>query len=199
MNDFRNNQFSKPRGFKGKLAGILMTYGKGNRFRRKWTIGLMKLKPTDVVLEIGFGTGMAIQEASQIISSGVIYGIDESDVMVKTAIKNNSKDIDAKKVLLYNASANNLPIFEKTIDKVFAINSFEFWDDKINALRMAKKYMSKKGEIFIIHEILHAKGEPSINELGDIYSEYLQKSGFKNIKIEKNLQIEILCVKAVSG
>ena len=124
--------------------------------------------------------------------------VAESKDRVKTAIKNNYTDIDAKKVFLYNASANNLPVFEKKIDKIFTINSFEFWDDKINALRMVKKHMSEKGEIFIIHKILHAKGEPSINELGNIYSEYLQKSGFKNIKIEKNLKIEILCVKAVS-
>lgn len=174
-----------------------MTYGKGNRFRRKWAIHVMQIQPADVLLEIGFGTGAAIQEVSNIVTSGSVYGIDESDVMVGTAIKRNKVDIVAKKINLYHASVNNLPVFKKKIDKVFTINSFEFWEDKVNALFNVKERMSEKGEMFIFHQILNSKGEPPINELRDMYSEDFRQSGFKNIIIENNLTQEILCVKAV--
>ena len=198
MGDFRSNPFSKPKGILGKLAGFLMTYGNGNRFRCEWSLQVMQIRPMDIILEIGFGTGTVIQEISKNVTTGLIYGIDESDCMVKFAVKRNQGDVQTNKVILYHTSVNNLPVFEKKIDKVFSINSYEFWEDKVNALCKIKEQISKNGEIFIIHQILNSKGEPPINELCDMYSEDLLLSGFSDVVVKTNSTPEILCVKATS-
>jgi hypothetical protein len=63
-------QFKQPHGAVGHLAGFIMANRPSNIERNEWTLELLALKPTDYLLEVGFGPGIAIEKASQIITSG---------------------------------------------------------------------------------------------------------------------------------
>src|SRR5215470_2178402 len=54
------SQFRQPRGFAGWLAGWEMALRSSNRQRNVWAVGLLGGEPTDRVLDIGFGPGIAI-------------------------------------------------------------------------------------------------------------------------------------------
>ena len=70
------DQFKKPEGFLGSIAGKLMaTVGAE---KNKWTISLLNVKKDDNVLEIGFGPGIGIELTSKVIQDGKIIGIDYS-------------------------------------------------------------------------------------------------------------------------
>ena len=58
------NQFTKPTGAMGWIAGRVMAMKNGHR--SEWVFSLLDLKPTDRVLEIGFGSGTDIARASRI-------------------------------------------------------------------------------------------------------------------------------------
>jgi ubiquinone/menaquinone biosynthesis C-methylase UbiE len=68
--------------------------------RNDWAVSLLKLQPTDRVLEIGFGPGVAIQKMSEFVKEGLIWGIDHSEVMLRQASKRNKEAISADRVRL---------------------------------------------------------------------------------------------------
>jgi len=59
------SQFMQPRGFAGWLVGWEMALRPSNRKRNVWAVGLLGVEPSDRVLEIGFGPGIAIRELSR--------------------------------------------------------------------------------------------------------------------------------------
>src|SRR6187551_3753374 len=58
-------QFGHPRGAAGNVAGWVMAHRPSNRQRNRWVASLLDVQPTDRVLEIGFGPGLAIAELSR--------------------------------------------------------------------------------------------------------------------------------------
>ena len=71
-------QFKQPHGPLGRLAGLIMSKRPSNIERNEWTLDILALKPTDHLLEVGFGPGIAIEKASQTIVDGLIVGVDHS-------------------------------------------------------------------------------------------------------------------------
>ena len=53
-------QFGHPHGIGGRLAGCVMVHRSSNRQRNRWVVSLLDVQPTDRVLEIGFGPGLAL-------------------------------------------------------------------------------------------------------------------------------------------
>src|SRR2546429_7018564 len=75
------DQFAKPTGVMGKLAGHVMAMKNGDR--STWVFSLLDLKPADRVLEIGFGSGTDIARASGTVV--FVAGVDHSTVMLQQA------------------------------------------------------------------------------------------------------------------
>lgn len=78
-------QFGKPTGLLGSLAGFIMANRSSNIERAEFGISILDIQPSDFVLEIGFGPGVAIEKMSTLITDGIIYGVDHSKLMVKKA------------------------------------------------------------------------------------------------------------------
>jgi SAM-dependent methyltransferase len=77
------SQFMRPRNFAGWLVGWEMALRSSNRKRNAWAVELLGVEPTDRVLEIGFGPGIAIRELSHRATRGLVCGGDHSEVMVR--------------------------------------------------------------------------------------------------------------------
>src|SRR2546430_8544415 len=78
-------QFGHPRGIAGRMAGWIMAHRSSNQQRNRWAVALLDVRPTDRVLEIGFGPGLAIAALASRTTQGRVYGIDHSEVMVHRA------------------------------------------------------------------------------------------------------------------
>jgi SAM-dependent methyltransferase len=90
-------QFGHPWGAAGRAAGWVMAHRRPNRQRNSWVVRLLEVQPTENVLEIGFGPGLAIAELSRRAGEqGHMYGIDHSDVMLRQATRRNAAAIVAK-------------------------------------------------------------------------------------------------------
>ena len=116
-------QFRHPRGVAGWLAGWAMALRSSNRQRNVWAVGLLGVEPTDRVLEIGFGPGIAIRELSRRATQGLVCGIDHSAVMVRQATRRNAEAVRAGRVVLRLGAAEYLPAFAEPFDKVLAVNN----------------------------------------------------------------------------
>jgi hypothetical protein len=72
-------QFGHPRGIAGRAAGWVMAHRGANRQRNRWAVALLDVRPTDRVLEIGFGPGLAIAEFAERATQGQVYGVGRSE------------------------------------------------------------------------------------------------------------------------
>jgi SAM-dependent methyltransferase len=190
-------QFGKPSGFLGSIAGFIMVKRSSNIERNEWGISLLNIQPSDHVLEIGFGPGVAIQKLCELVTDGIIYGIDHSELMVKKASDRNMKAILSGKVKLMLASVSELPSVDHPIDKVIDINSFQFWDDPVNSLQEIKGMMKPHGIIAIVHQPRKPGAtDQDSTDAGDQFSKYLENAQYNNIRIEKKLMkpVSTVCV-----
>jgi SAM-dependent methyltransferase len=127
-------QFMHPRGLPGHLVGWEMALRSSNRRRNAWAVSLLDVQPTDRVLEIGFGPGIAVRELARRATEGSVIGIDRSAVMRGQAARRNAASVRAGRVSLAVGSVEDLPTFDVPFDKILAVNNMGMWPEP--ALRL---------------------------------------------------------------
>ena len=142
-------QFGKPSGPLGVLAGLIMRVRRSNRVRNLRTVELLDVRPEDRVLEVGFGPGLAVARAAELALAGKVVGIDHSQLMLRQARRRNVEAIRSGRVELLLSSADALPRFEGRFDKVLAVNVYMFWKDPVSVLSGLRQVMKPGGRIAI--------------------------------------------------
>jgi ubiquinone/menaquinone biosynthesis C-methylase UbiE len=107
----------------------------------QWTLEELRLEDNDSVLDIGCGSGMAIQMINTVATRGYVVGIDYSPVMIKQAIKKNRLAIKKEKTKIIQGNVSELPFADASFDKICAIETFYFWPDPPKNLQEVKRVM----------------------------------------------------------
>jgi SAM-dependent methyltransferase len=118
-------QIRKPSGFLGSLLGHIMAAD--HKELTDWTLDQLQIKNNDFVLDIGCGSGLAIEKLNIIVTHGYIVGIDYSPTMLRQAAKRNRLVISKGKTMLCYGNVSTLPFTDASFDKVCAIETFYFW------------------------------------------------------------------------
>jgi ubiquinone/menaquinone biosynthesis C-methylase UbiE len=128
-----------------------MAHRPSNRRRNLWVVSLLEVRPTDRVLEVGFGPGLAIVELSRRVGdAGHVDGIDHSDVMLRQATRRNAAAIAAGRVSLSRASVDQLPpSLAGPFDAVLTVNSLGFWPAPAERLAELRRRLRSGGRIAI--------------------------------------------------
>ena len=178
-------QFGMPKGMLGRIAGFIMAHRSSNIERIEWAVAELDARAADCVLEIGFGPGIGIKMLSERIVEGKVYGIDHSPLMARKAMSRNREAVDSGRVELIVASSSRLPSFDRRIDKVLDINTFQFWDEPMRALLGLRAALKPGGIIAIVHEPRQrgATDQDTI-DAGKRISETLEASGFEEVRHE---------------
>jgi ubiquinone/menaquinone biosynthesis C-methylase UbiE len=142
-----SKQFRKPEGILGKLVGSIMS--KSNRQLNDWTISLLDVKPTDHILELGFGPGLGICKVAAIATEGTVAGVDFSELMVRKARKRNAAAISKGQVDLKQGDVSSLPYDDETFDKVIAVQLIYFCQTPHVFLREARRVLKPGGKIAV--------------------------------------------------
>jgi SAM-dependent methyltransferase len=193
-------QFGRPHGLGGRLAGWVMAHRPSNLRRNRWAVSLLDVQPTDWVLEVGFGPGVAVAELSRLASTGYVLGVDHSQVMVRQARRRNARAVRAGRVDLRLGSVAALPDFERPMDKILAVNSMGFWPDPVARLSELRKRLRPGGTIAIASQprCPGATSETSARAAREIESA-LRCAGFSPIRVETlDLDPPVACVLAVT-
>jgi SAM-dependent methyltransferase len=178
-------QFHRPHGWGGRAAGWVMATRGSNRRRNLWAVGLLDVQPYDRVLEIGFGPGIAIRELARKATSGLVVGVDHSDVMLRQARKRNAAAVRAGRVDLRLGDAENLPAFDEPFDRILAVNSLMFWDDPVARLGELRGILRPGGRIAIAYQ---PRGPGATDETaaqaGRDLSKQFSEAGFTDVRVE---------------
>jgi ubiquinone/menaquinone biosynthesis C-methylase UbiE len=174
-------QFAKPEGTLGWFVGHVMAMK--NQERSEFVFSILDLRPEDHVLEIGFGPGADLQRASR--AAAFVAGIDHSDVMVKQASRRNAGAIRDGRVQVQLGSANKLPFPEAHFDKIFAINSAQFWKDSVGTLTEVGRVLKPGGAIALaIQPRNKGATEDHAYQAGRGLADAMKKAGFSDIHAE---------------
>lgn len=178
-------QFSKPMGCWGWVAGWIMAHRPSNRARNLWAVSLLNIQPSDRVLEIGFGPGLAIARLSELLSNGKIVGIDHSAIMLKQARKRNAYAIARGRVELRLASVLDLPPDLAPFDKILSVNSMQYWGTATAVLSTLRSLLKPGGQIAIA---LQPRFPGATNEdafaAGHEMAARLREAGFSRVRVE---------------
>ncbi len=190
------SQFMQPRGFAGWLAGWEMALRPSNRQRNVWAVGRLEVEPTDRVLEIGFGPGIAVRELSRRATHGLVCGVDHSAVMVWQATRRNAEAVRAGRVDLRLGSAEHLPTFAEPFDKILAVNNMGMWREPDEVLKALHRLMRPGGRIAIVSQPRSpgATAETTV-AAGREIADRLTAAGFSGIRSETlSLKPPVICV-----
>ncbi|MGI5283048.1 class I SAM-dependent methyltransferase [Nonomuraea polychroma] len=160
------------------------------------------MRPTDRVLEIGFGPGLAIAELSRRVgASGHVYGVDRSDVMLRQATKRNAAAVQAGRVTLTLGSVEQLPpALDGPFDIILAVNSLGFWTAPAERLDDLRRRLTPGGRIAIVSQprCPGATRSTSLEAARNITT-LLQDAGFTKTRTETlDLDPPVVCVLAVN-
>ncbi len=189
-------QLAHPAGIPSGWIAAMMNRTNANV--NKVTIQLLEIKPSDHVLEIGFGGGGALDGMAKSLQSGRVCGIEISEAMLNRARKKFDKFISQGKMELKEGHSAKIPYENGFFDKVYSINCIYFWPDPIVDLKEIRRVLKVGGKVILSvrpKEVLE-KFPPARHGF-TIYSDIqlqnlLHEAGFSDIKMEQRKD-EPLC------
>jgi SAM-dependent methyltransferase len=141
-----------PRGAAGRVTAWEMAHRPSNRQRSDWVVSLLDVQPTDQVLEIGFGPGLAIAGLVR-AGAGHVYGLDHSGVMLRQASRRNATAIRAGRVTLVRGSVDQIPpALDGPFDAILAVNSLAFWPAPPERLAELRRRLAPGGRIAVVSQ-----------------------------------------------
>ncbi len=137
----------KPHGEVGVEVGNHMNVGNGPM--NLHTLAVLNPQPNDHILEIGMGNGAFVRNILGIDSSIHYTGCDYSETMVRESIKNNSELVDTGRAVFHHTDAENLPIEDQSVTKLFTVNTFYFWQRREHILQEFKRVLAPEGKLIL--------------------------------------------------
>jgi len=145
--------FGRPQGWLGRVGGVVMA--RMNTDRSAWVTDLLDIRPTDGILEVGFGPGVVIAQLLQLVPDGSVAGVDPSPEMLAQAQRRTGSAAAAVdlpqvgRVDLREGTAASLPFADGRFDKALAINSMQVWPDAIGGLREIARVLKRDGTVAV--------------------------------------------------
>jgi SAM-dependent methyltransferase len=196
-------QFGRPSGLAGRL--MRRTLNKVNARVNAVALDRLALRPTDRVLDIGFGGGLLLRQALDRLPAGSAAGIEVSEPMLRLARRSFRNEIATGRLEVKAGNVSAIPYADATFDKISAVNTVHFWPDAAAGLREVLRVL-RPGGVFVVvlrpKEFLEridftkhgftAFGEDELRGL-------LEAAGFHGVAIERGDDADMGMVVAVSG
>jgi SAM-dependent methyltransferase len=178
-------QFHQPTGAVGHVAGWIMGRRSSNVARNRWAVQLLDVQPTDRVIELGCGPGVAIAALATRATRGLVVGIDHSQVMIRQARRRNRAAIRAGRVRLIHTPVESLSISDGPFNAALAVNTVGMWPDPIARLRELARLLRPGGRIALVSQprcpgATAATSAAAASELAGLLTE----AGFQHLRTE---------------
>src|SRR3954447_21320278 len=124
-----------------------------------WAVDTLALDPTDRVLEVGCGHGVAVSLVCERLTSGQITAIDRSPKMIEMATRRNREHIARGRAVLKTAALETADLGDQRFDKIFAFNVAPFWLQPQDALGIVRRHLGPDGVFSLFWDARHTQPE----------------------------------------
>jgi SAM-dependent methyltransferase len=178
-------QFHHPTGAVGHVAGWIMGRRSSNVARNRWAVQLLEVQPTDRVIELGCGPGVAIAALAARATRGLVVGVDHSQVMIGQARRRNRAAVQAGRVRLVHTPVERLASSDGPFDAALAVNTVGMWPDPTTRLREVARRLRPGGRIALVAQprcpgATAATSAAAADELAGL----LGDAGFEHLRTE---------------
>jgi SAM-dependent methyltransferase len=187
-----------PTGPAGRATGWMMGLRSSNVRRNRWAVDLLAVEPTDRVLELGCGPGVAIAALAGRATQGLVVGVDHSQVMIRQARRRNAAAVRAGRVRLIQAPVERLQLTDGPFDAALAVNTVGMWSEPTARLRDIGGLLRPGGRIALVSQPRCPGATAATSAAaGDELAGRLSDAGFENPRIETlDLDPPAVCVLA---
>ncbi len=139
--------------------------------RFAWAIQLLKIKPTQNILEVGCGAGLLAEQIARRLTTGKLIAVDKSPPMLEKAKKRNNefKDKGISEFLAADFAKSQLQ--QNFFDSIVAFNVPVFWKNPVRELYLIRHAIKPKGKLYVFYqapyEIDISNAEPIQQKLVD--------------------------------
>lgn len=109
----------------------------------------MNLKTTDVVADIGAGSGYHVFKMAPLVAEGTVYAVDIQYEML-TAIKEKQQLNDVDNVITIKGTETSVNLPENSIDKVLMVDVYHEFNYPYEVMMSIKKALKPNGKIYLI-------------------------------------------------
>lgn len=114
--------------------------------------GALNLDPSTTIVDVGCGTGSALRHAAARVTDGKLLGINPVPRMVEIARKRVTSHPRGARIEFREGSAESIPVEDSTADLVFALDSFDHWQDKAIVLAEVRRILQPDGRLVVVKD-----------------------------------------------
>ena len=141
--------------------------------RQRWAVGVLDVRPSDRLLEVGCGHGVAVSLACERLVDGRIVGVDRSPKMTRLAARRNARFVAAGKAEIRTGLFERLDL-GGPYDKVFAFHVAAFWRRPAEMLGRTAAILGRGGALYLFNQLpgwgRKGSAEAFARELAEILS-----------------------------
>ena len=120
--------------------------------RLVWAVEILDVKPSDRVLEVGCGHGVAASLVCERLEDGHLTAIDRSPKMIEAAARRNAEHVEAGRAEFIVARLEELDLGERRFDKVFAVRVALFHREPERTRAIVERYLAPGGRILTVFD-----------------------------------------------
>ena len=119
--------------------------------RLAWAVRVLDPAPSDRVLEVGCGHGVAATLVCERLDGGRLTAIDRSAKMIDMATRRNEEHIAAGRAVFETVSLEGADFGDQRFDKVFGVHVAALWKSD-EALAAARGCLAPGGALYVIDQ-----------------------------------------------
>jgi ubiquinone/menaquinone biosynthesis C-methylase UbiE len=120
--------------------------------RLRAVVDQLEVRPTDRVLEIGCGHGVAATMVCKLLDTGRLTGVDRSASMVDAATRRNRRYVDEGRAEFLVAELEDLRLGDRAFDLVFAVRVGLFHREPARARALVEPWLADGGRVLVFYD-----------------------------------------------
>jgi SAM-dependent methyltransferase len=109
----------------------------------------MNIRPTDVIADIGAGSGYHVFKMAPLANKGAVYAVDIQPEMLQAILSNNQYKIN-KNIELVQGNEKSVNLPKNTFDKVLLVDVYHEFNFPLEMILSIKTSLKTNGKIYLI-------------------------------------------------